>query len=265
MGRLLKTKNARAGFKANHDNHYKALAHVEAVLKTMGLHYVKKPRNTRVNYKSFDLVITVGGDGTVLEAARNLTASQILLGVNSDPSWSVGQFCHATAESFERMLGQILRRSAKTIRLQKMKVTLKHGKTKRLFECLNDVLVCHANPAAMSRYGVSIGREEEEQRSSGMWIASAAGSTGGIFSAGGRRLPVDDRRLQYHPRELYRAKGIKYALTGGFIRPGKTISLTSHMSNGRIFVDGSHVSYPFIYGQKIEITASSNYVNLIHG
>ena len=54
---------------------------------------------------------------------------------------------------------------------------------------LNDILICHHNPGAMSRYYLTVGRVREEQRSSGVWIATAAGSSGGLHSAGGKVLP----------------------------------------------------------------------------
>ena len=47
----------------------------------------------------FDFIISVGGDGTLLEAARGAT-NQILFAINSDPKWSVGRLCNATSENF---------------------------------------------------------------------------------------------------------------------------------------------------------------------
>ena len=73
---------------------------------------------------------------------------------------------------------------------------------------LNDILVCHHNPGAMSRYFLTVEGTREEQRSSGVWIATAAGSSGGLHSAGGKVLTQKSKEFQYRPRELYRGKNI---------------------------------------------------------
>ena len=52
-------------------------------------------------------------------------------------------------------------------------------------------------PAAMTSYTLDIGSVSEPQRSSGLWIATAAGSTAAIRAAGGCILPLRSRKLQY--------------------------------------------------------------------
>src|SRR3989338_8400677 len=98
-----------ARFKNTHQRHAESLRHVESVLKKSGINYFKIPRGGKVDFSPFDLIITVGGDGTFLEAARSIK-SQLILGVNSDPSWSVGRFCSADASTFESVLKNIIAR-----------------------------------------------------------------------------------------------------------------------------------------------------------
>jgi NAD kinase len=129
---------------------------------------------------------------------------------------------------------------------------------------LNDILICHHNPGAMSRYFLTIGKVKEEQRSSGIWIATAAGSSGGIYSAGGRILPPESKEYQYKPRELYRGKGVYYKLKGDLLNPDQTITMISLMREGVIFVDGSHVCLPFSFGAKIYVQRSSNPLKIIY-
>ena len=50
-----------------------------------------------------DLVISVGGDGTFLEASHYISDNTPILGVNSDPLRSVGFFCSCTKENFEEL------------------------------------------------------------------------------------------------------------------------------------------------------------------
>jgi hypothetical protein len=108
-----------------------------------------------------------------------------------------------------------------------------------------------------------VGRTREEQRSSGVWIATAAGSSGGLHSAGGLVLPQESVEFQYKPRELYRGKNIRYHLKGGVLGPTKKITLTSLMREGVVFVDGSHVCLPFSFGARAFVNRSSNPLKII--
>jgi NAD+ kinase len=128
---------------------------------------------------------------------------------------------------------------------------------------LNDILACHENPAAMSRYFLTVGRVKEEQRSSGIWISTAAGSSGGIHSAGGKILPQEAQTFQYQPRELYKGRHLRYTLKGALLKPAQKITLTSLMREGVVFVDGSHVCLPFSFAAEIQVTLSANPLNII--
>lgn len=251
-------------FENNHAAHYATLHMVEDVLRKIGIKYRKHARGKGADYAPYDLIITVGGDGTILEAARALSSRQKILGVNSDPNWSVGQFCCCHAGNFEAVLSAFLDGRTKICRLYKLKLHLKDGKRSKAIECLNDVLICHANPGAMSRYELAIGKTAEDQRSSGIWFSTAAGSTGAMFSAGGKKMPLASRDIQYKPRELYHSQTVPYRLTGGFIRSGHRAKLVSGMARGYIFVDGAHVRFPFTYGSCAEISSSSNFIQLVH-
>ncbi len=254
---------ANARFRQNHACHYAALRKVEMILKVLGIDHCLQLRGSSCNRQQCGLIITVGGDGTFLDAARPATEEQLILGVNSDPTWSVGQFCVADADSFERVLRQTLA-TPHFKKVYKLRATFLDEKPPRTVECLNDILVCHANPAAMSRYSLAVGRAFEEQRSSGVWFSSAAGSTGAISSAGGVKLPLGSKNIQYKPRELYHGIGTAYKLNGGRIRTGASIDITSRMSHGRVFLDGAHIKYPLTFGKTLRISTSPHYVRMIH-
>jgi NAD+ kinase len=140
-----------------------------------------------------DLVISIGGDGTVLGSAHYVV-NGALLGVNSAPRDSVGHFCHSNRKSFPRQITDILESRWRPAELARMQITLDNQPLPEL--ALNDVLIAHDCPAATTRYLIRLGDHEEEQRSSGIWISTPAGSTAGIHSAGGRALPMRSRRHQ---------------------------------------------------------------------
>ena len=254
---------ANIRFRQNHTSHYAALRKVEAVLKSLGIEYFLQLRGTSLNRRECGLIITVGGDGTFLNAARKATEDQLILGVNSDPSWSVGQFCVTSADSFEKILKQTLT-APHSKKVFKLRAEFLDDKPTRVIECLNDILVCHANPAAMSRYILAAGRTFEEQRSSGVWFSSAAGSTGAIFSAGGVKLPLGSRDIQYMPRELCHGMQLSYKLKGGVIKSPAVLDITSRMTHGRVFFDGSHIKYPLSFGRTLRIKTSPHYVQMIY-
>lgn len=199
-----------------------------------------------------DLLISVGGDGTFLELARAAN-SQWMLGVNSDPSRSVGSFCSVSAASFARFFEQARIGRRKVLPLYRIAVVLNGRRIPT--PVLNDLLITDQRPAAMSLYRLDIGRHGEEQRSSGLWIATAAGSTGAIRSAGGRILPRGSRQIQYRPRELYcqGQAASAHQLTGKVLASGKTIRVGSLMRNGLLCFDGDHLQFPFRYGDRIEV------------
>ena len=87
-------------FRRTHENHFWGLSYVEAVLKNRKLKFTKARRGDSFDYSPYDLIITVGGDGTFLEAARQVKDG-IIWGVNSDPGWSVGRYCSGNPENFE--------------------------------------------------------------------------------------------------------------------------------------------------------------------
>ena len=254
---------SNARFRQNHDFHYAALRQVEAVLKNCNISYHKHLRGACLSLQEYDLVITVGGDGTFLDAARRATEKHMILAVNSDPSWSVGQFCQADAGSFEWILKQTLRKP-RLRKIFKLQAVFLDKKPHLVIECLNDILVCHANPAAMSRYSLEVDRVSEEQRSSGIWISSAAGSTGAILSADGVKIPLEARDIQYKPRELYHSKGTKYFLKGGLLKRGHPLTIASRMPHGRVFCDGWHIKYPLAFGETIRIQTSPHYVRMVY-
>jgi NAD+ kinase len=251
-------------FKDNHLANRQSQAAVEKVLRNRNIPFDKKHRPDTIDYSRYSIVITVGGDGTFLQAARQAGGKHLLLGVNSDPDWSVGQFCRANARNFHHFLERILAGNAEIKKLYKLALRLTAAGRRLDIECLNDILVCHANPAGMSRYAITINGHSEEHRSSGIWISSAAGSTGAMLSAGGKILPLESRDIQYRPRELYHTRHEKYSLTGGVLASPASILVRSHMPHGKIFVDGSHVKFPFTYNSTALISASSRFVQLVH-
>lgn len=241
--------------------HACALKEVKRCLEKMGLPYKAVYRSGGHNSAGYTLLISVGGDGTFLEAARGMLDTQAILGVNSDPKRSAGSFCAADARTFKNILRRILEGKACVRNLNRLQLRL-NGKSLP-FHAVNDLLITHEKPAAMSRYSIQIHSRQEEQRSSGLWISTAAGSTGAIRSAGGRVMDRGSLAIQYRPRELYPAPGLTYRLKGGVVQLKHPLRIGSLMRRGLICVDGEHVRIPFRYGDLLEVVRAKTRLRLI--
>ena len=247
-------------FKKVHCEHDVALHRVKSVLKELHIDYTEAYRGHLRNFSKYDLIITVGGDGTFLEAARK-SKGLVLLGVNSVPHHSVGHFCLARVDNFKKIMGRILAGRYRLIYLQRLRLHLPSSSTH--VDALNDILICHENPASLCRYHLKVGKREEAQRSSGLWIASAAGSTGAIHSAGGKKLPLSAKHFQYWPRELYQGLLKPYHLKGGILPLSTAVKVTSLMPRGMIFVDGAHRKMAFPFGRRAIIALSPQPIRTI--
>lgn len=234
---------------------------VEAVkqqLAQQGLKYTAVPSlKARRAGKRYGLVLSVGGDGTFLDAAR--VAGEIpILGVNSDPRRSIGRFCATHKRSFGKLLRRYLAGEVQPLALARLHASINGS---RGMEALNDLLVTASSPAMTSHYVLKVpGQPAERQRSSGMWITTAAGSTAAIRSAGGRVMPLRSRRLQYLVREPYRGPDGRDSMriVKGFIPPEKTLTVESRMADGRVYPDGGRARrLNFRRGEVLRVSVSS--------
>ena len=238
-----------APLKASHEAHVGTVREVKRALATLGAELVAdKLAGERFDPAGADLVVTVGGDGTLLSASH-FVADTPILAINSAPSHSVGFFCGAKSGEALPAIQKALEGGLRRTVLARMAVTINDKVAAA--RILNDALLCQASPAATSRYIAKLGDVEEQQKSSGFWIGPAAGSTAAQRSAGGRVLPLTSRQLQLVVREPYTPHGESYKLRRALIPPGQKLVVRSKMHDGRIFFDGPDTSTAVGYGDEI--------------
>jgi len=225
-----------ANVKSAHDEHSATVAEVNKALSESGA-VVTRIRRTRSGFEAggFNLVVTVGGDGTLLHASHSLATTPVLA-INSSPTYSVGFFCGARQGEVAKALRGALRGTLKSAHLNRMQVTVNDEVASS--RVLNDALFCHSSPAATSRYIVEYLSATEEQKSSGLWIGPAAGSTAAQRSAGGKVLPLGSRSLQMVVREPYTPDGKPYRLNHVITKQGQVIALRSKSRQMRLYLDG---------------------------
>jgi NAD+ kinase len=237
-----------------HDDHERSVSLVVESLERLGASFLLL-HGARASFdaKGAALVVTVGGDGTLLAASHSLSDVPIL-GVNSAPRFSVGFFCAARPENASEMLERALSGKLSSIELCRMQVVVAgQVRAKRV---LNEALYCHHEPAATSNYILHIGRQHEEQKSSGIWVGPAAGSTAAIRSAGGVVLPLSSQKLQFVVREPYLTRGKAYRLTHNVFGSRTEVRVESKMDQARIYLDGPYRAVDVRLGDEVRFLAS---------
>jgi len=244
--------------KMAHNEHMETLEHLEKELTARGIQfnsYARAELNDKVT--GVDLVIAVGGDGTFLDASHHVVDIP-LLGINSSSSSSFGHFCLATERNLSKVLDQIEGDEILPERLLRLELSINGSDLPELV--LNEVLVAHSNPAATSRYFITLRAEREEQRSSGLWIGTPSGSTGSLRSAGMTVLPITDHRYEFIVREPCMRPGVKWQLLKGILNGDDQIEIVSQMRTGTLYIDGQHIDYQFGLGDTLVVKPSKQFL-----
>lgn len=159
--------------------------------------------------KECDLVIVVGGDGTLLNAARSMVDFNVpLLGINLG---RLGFLADITPAALIDTLDQIFAGNyqEETRDLLQARV-MRDGKQVNESAAFNDVVVHTCNVARMIEYDVHIdGKHVNTTRSDGMIVSTPTGSTAYALSGGGPILhpslsalvlvPICPHTMSYRP------------------------------------------------------------------
>ncbi len=247
--------------KQAHDAHLKSLEAVRTLLSVAGYELVRvaSPASP-FDATGHALVVTVGGDGTLLAASHHVSTTPIL-GVNSAPAHSVGHFCGATEHTLADVLAQLDAGVLPDASLARMAV--KKGDQLVSARVLNDALFCHSSPAATSRYRVDVGGVSELQRSSGLWIGPPAGSTAAQRSAGGDVLPLEADLLQLVVREPYDPEGRPLRVSKLVLSPDEVVRVESRMHDASLFVDGPSDRTPIAFGEELSFSLSDERLRVL--
>lgn len=259
-----------------HQIHLESIATIRAILRKHDIAFDMKGRNVLKDLAHYDLVISIGGDGTFLRTAHFLRDHLPILGINSSPEHSVGALCSIPARHFETKLQQIIEDRVKISNWTRLSAHLNGRELPELI--LNDAFVGNRCPASASRYFISKETirdrsntshprlaHREEQRSSGLWVSSPAGSTAASEAAGCTPIPRRTSRMfQYVVREPYQMPHRdSYRLVSGRLTSKHKLTITSQMGDGAIFIDGPRVHYPFNFGDELTIALSEHPLKVV--
>jgi len=210
---------------------------------------------------NYDLIISFGGDGTLIEASHYIIDKPVL-GVNSDyrpedPGSSEGFFLAANRHNFEEQYNKLKKGKISEHKFTRFELELNDKKLDDLV--LNDILIAHSVPAATSRMVVKDKGIEEFQKSSGLVVATAASNW--AVKIGGIILPIEEELFQYCTREIYLGR----LNPNPKLDKGVTdmLEIYSKMRQGLLYVDGVHVKYPFGLGDKLKVTISDKPLRIL--
>lgn len=140
-----------------------------------------------INEFDTDMVITLGGDGTLLRGQTKLSTGEIpILGINLG---TVGFLTELDIKDSFKKIETILK--GEYFKEKRTQLRVSHGK--ELFTALNEVVIMTEKPAKMLNFEVSVdGEIVEEFRADGLILSTPSGSTAYSMSAGG---PIVDPKV----------------------------------------------------------------------
>lgn len=240
------------------------LSRVRSVLGKLKINFsfVERNKLKKPYFKNKDLVITVGGDGTFLKASHFLKNKHIIFGVNSDIKMKEGFFLAANRKDFETKISKIVRGRFKLKKLARLEASINNKKIPEL--ALNEFYIGSDKEYIASRYYIKINGSKERHKSSGILVATPAGSYAWIKSCGGKKLKLGSRKFEYVIREPYEGSlSGKYKLKKGILNKGQKIALISDMKKGMLIVDSLGKEYFFNKKDKVEVKLSNKDLNVI--
>lgn len=243
--------------KLAHEEHQQALSKMRSALREAGLEYkdVNVDQEDWAPESDTKFVITLGGDGTLLAASHRVQTNKIvLIGIRSSGT-SVGYLCVGGVDRIENILSDMGSGQLKIFESSRLEVEVFPADGSPSYKtppALNDFLYSNSNPAATTKYRLSLGGQSETHKSSGLWVSTAVGSSAGIHAAGGVIMPKDDKKFQFVVRELMRGVGRSFNLVKGFFDPDEsTLVIENRCENAIVAADGNHGVTQINWGDKL--------------
>lgn len=229
---------------------------------------VDRAHLARFLFEPADLVVALGQDGLVANAAKYL-AGQPVIGLDPDPGRNAGILVpHPPAAA-----GDLLRTAAagrgKFEERTMLRAELDDGQA---LHALNEVYVGHRTHQS-SKYLIRAGGKEEYQSSSGLLVATGTGATGWARSVHRNRvtevsLPTpEEKRLVFLVREAWPSKGTGTTLTDGSIGPRESLEVVSRLNeDGIVFGDGiEQDALELLWGRRLQVRLADQPLRLMRG
>jgi len=184
--------------------------------------YAWRNNLSKSHLKDIDIVIAIGGDGTVLSASHFLI-DKPLLAVNSSPETSEGALTTILIDDLDKKLKEIKENAFKEEKLERIEILINNKPLDVL--ALNEVFIANDKAHLISRYKLKFNDGEEEQRSSGLIFSTGTGSTAWFKSAGGEQFSPQSRFIKMIVREPYIRRLLKFSMLRETIHENQEIEI----------------------------------------
>lgn len=267
-------------YEMEHDTFHKSLQTVtDYFIRELKVKVIDRKFLPNYLFDSRDLVVVVGQDGLVANTAKYANGLP-MLAINPDPGRYDGVLLPFDTNSFRNGFIAFSKQ-----RCAVAEITLAEAKTndgQRLI-AFNDFFIGPASHTS-ARYKLTHHGQTEQQSSSGVIVATGAGSTGwlssvmnmasGVHHAFGNereasslnfKLPWDTNELAYVVREPFRSKYSGITLTAGVFGDNDKLIIESQMpAHGIVFSDGIESDFlQFNSGSKLEIGIADQKARLL--
>lgn len=153
-------------------------------LSDSGLEFqiVKERSLNNIDLDDYELIVTLGGDGTFLNIAKKIR-NQIIMGINSEPGQSVGHITKFNLQNLSKTL-ENLKLGLYNIELwDRLSVSI--NGVRLPFLALNEVLVAKLNIYQTSKLQINLDTLQGYCLGNGIIVSTKMGSTAFYKSAGG--------------------------------------------------------------------------------
>ncbi len=215
-----------------------------------------------------DIVVAVGQDGLVANAAKYLQGQRVL-GVNPDPRRYDGVLVQHSAAQAARLLARGLPERLPLQRRTMVEARLDDGQS---LLALNEIFVGHRSHQS-ARYRIQWQGKQERQSSSGLIVTSGTGSTGWARSIHLQRhseLPLprpEDPQLAFFVREAWPSVATGASLVEGLLQESEQLEVISEMNmGGVVFGDGIESDrLELSWAQRIRLRRAERRLVLVEG
>ena len=161
---------------------------VEVILDEATAHKLQK-HGMNIEEMDVDLLICIGGDGTILRTLHALKSPTPVLGINMG---AIGFLAEVQPENSVSTLTNLLEEGFEVERKERLSAAITGTKEKMPY-AMNEAVVITSKPGKMLHFAIFIdGEELERLRADGVIFATPTGSTAYAMSAGG---PIVDPKV----------------------------------------------------------------------
>ena len=223
----------------------------------------------RADFIGRDLVIVLGGDGTLTSISHNIDSNTPVMGVNShprsgDPNGSVGFYMDSNIQTFSQDLEAALNGNAIVNRLPRLQATIEttSGNKIRSDPAMNDLLVANTHQYAPSKYNLRRGDIDIKQQSSGLLFSTWLGQ-GAWFNQIARKSNLGNaEESQSHYLVIARDIDPSIADERYMTWTSDATVITSDMHRGYVVPDGWD-EYQFNRGATVTVDLSGPVLQLL--